>query len=141
MKPYDAQRAYMRQYFGPSYPHVIAVRGHIPIDWMTKNLKATYTYTVDNDMGRDYQQTIIGYGIHGVQDRPGENLYLFHDLEHVRQIVAAMPELIVTTDPFGPDICPACSGLSVPLKVVEVPPARITGWRRLVASAIGIPTQ
>ncbi|MGN5375846.1 hypothetical protein [Sphingomonas hankookensis] len=140
MKPYDAQREYMRQYFGPKYPHVIAIRGHVPIDWMTANLTPTFTYSVDNDMGPDYQQTIIGYGIHGVRNRPDENLYLFHDKDHLEKVVAAFPDLVVTTDPFGPDLCPRCAGLSTP-QTPPKPLPLVKGWRRGAARLLGIPIQ
>lgn len=126
MKPYDAERAYLTWYFS-HYRHVIVVREHIPHDWMDQNLAKTFTSHKEDCMGQRYTREIVGYGCSKVGARPDTEIYyFFHDPKHVQQIIAAMPEIVVTDDPFGPD-------------PQNPHPVYVTGWRRVVARLIGIP--
>lgn len=137
MKPYDNQREYIRWYFA-HYRHAIVVRGQIPYEWMMQNLEETFHSVGEDCMGQKYPKVGIGYGILGVTDRRDENFYLFYDQDHVRQIVEAMPEIIVTSDPFGPDVCQKCGGFANPsAPLVAVAPA-LSGWRLAIARLLGI---
>ena len=107
MKPYDNQREYLSWYF-KNYPHVMVVRGFIDYDWMKENLDKSMHSTNEDCMGREYPVTLIGYGISGVQHRPDQNFYLWHDRKHFDKVAEAFPEQMVTLDPFGPEVCRHC---------------------------------
>ncbi len=120
MKPYDAQRKYLTSSLGFShYPHVAVAVSLMVKDQFWENMHKSYTKVGEDCMGREYTEQIVGWGMSGVDTRTSETFYFFYDKRNLDIFLEENHGAIVTTDPWGPDMCSNCGG-PAPEKVTEV---------------------
>lgn len=113
MRNYDRFREYPCNY---DRGHAVVVSAFPDNGWMEANLTKRPLWRKSGTTGEDYYVgDFVGWKSSWLGRDASEGFIIcFEDRENHARVVDTFPEIVIEANPFGPDLCPKCSGLAYP---------------------------